>query len=157
MSILELSKNIYLLTKWETGREMFGPRSWSASFAAGSFHSSFKPNNAILSIYPTIFFSIFTETKICIVQSKVSATNFILFFTRTVRCNIGVGVITFGRTCFAGKLCVNEENNKAQLFISNTSRSIEFKNWVCNRSSNSDVSKSFKKVFLLKSRRLFRS
>ena len=47
------------------------------------------------------FFSIFTRTKICIVLSKVSATNFILFFTRAVRCNIGVGV-TFGRTCLAG-------------------------------------------------------
>ena len=54
-----------------------------------------------LAFTPRFFFSIFTRTKIRIVQSKVSATNFILFFTRAVRCNIGVSV-TFGRTCFAG-------------------------------------------------------
>ena len=54
-----------------------------------------------LAFTPRFFFSILTRTKIRIVQSKVSATNFILFFTRAVRCNIGVSV-TFGRTCFAG-------------------------------------------------------
>ena len=83
MSILELSKNIYLLTKWETGREMFGPRSWSTSFAAGSVHSGFKPNNAIFSIYPTIFFQYLLRRKSA--SSKVKFQQQISFFSLLAR------------------------------------------------------------------------